>query len=122
MNYQQFRDIWHSSLEAIHLHIPYPLGPIEKIDLHNMSRSYELIVPFGTQPRFEPFHCVVSIVWVWDALLSARCATNEEDMLMTLYGEHGLNEDTETSSLRIDVNLTASVPYGSNYPMPAKSQ
>jgi hypothetical protein len=40
---------------------------------------------------------------VWDALLSASFATNEEDMLMQIYGNFGIHEDTEPPWLRIDM-------------------
>jgi hypothetical protein len=40
---------------------------------------------------------------VWDALLSARFATNEEDMLMQIYGNFGIHGDTEPTWLRIDM-------------------
>ncbi len=56
MNYQEFRDLWHDTLRAAHLQIPYPIGPTERINLRNMSRSYELVIYGGMHPKCEPFH------------------------------------------------------------------
>jgi len=51
MNYQEFRDLWHKALKAARLQIPYPIGPTEKVDLSDMSRSYELILYGGSHPK-----------------------------------------------------------------------
>jgi len=119
MNYQVFRDLWHNTLREAHLQIPYPVGPTEKIDLRNMSRSYELIIYDSSQPKSEPFHLTATIEWDWDATLSARYATTEEDMLMQIFGDFGIHtEDTVPPILRIDVRLSAGVAYGTVYPMP----
>jgi len=123
MNYQEFRDLWHDALRAAHLQIPYPIGPTERINLRNMSRSYELVVYGGMHPKCEPFHLTASITWDWDATLSARYATTEEDMLMEIYGDFGIHEDDTTCPiLRMDVCLSAGVVYGTVYPMPALPQ
>ena len=123
MNYQEFRDLWHDALREARLQIPYPVGPTEKIDLRSMTRSYELIIYGGSQPRSEPFHMTAKIEWDWDATLSARYATTEEDMLMQIFGDFGIHtEDTVPPILRIDVCLSASVTYGTVYPLPAPVQ
>jgi hypothetical protein len=123
MNYQEFRDLWHDALRAVHLQIPYPIGPTERINLRNMSRSYELVIYGGMHPKCEPFHLTASITWDWDATLSARYATTEEDMLMEIYGDFGIHDDdTVAPLLRMDVYLSAGVAYGTVYPMPALPQ
>ena len=119
MNYQEFRDLWHEALQAAHLHIPYPIGPTERINLRDMSRTYEVIIHGGPHPKCEPFHIATSIEWHWDSILAARYATTEEDMLMELFGDFGIHDDdTVPSQLRMDVCLSASTPYGTIFPMP----
>ena len=123
MNYQEFRDLWHDALRRVHLQIPYPIGPTERINLRDMSRSYELVVYGGLHPKCEPFHLTASIAWDWDATLSARYATTEEDMLMQIFGDFGIHDhDTVPPLLRMDVCLSAGVLYGTVYPMPALPQ
>ena len=123
MNYQEFRDLWHDALRTAHLHIPYPIGPTERINLSDMSRSYELVVYGGLHPKCEPFHLTARITWEWDATLSARYATTEEDMLMQIFGDFGIHDDdTVPPWLRMDVCLSAGVLYGTVYLMPALPQ
>lgn len=123
MNYQEFRDLWHKALQAAHLLIPLPIGPTEKIDLRNMTRSYELFLYGGSHPISEPFLLSACITWNWDATLSARNSTTEEDMLMQIFGDFGMHDDdTVPPWLRMDVCLTASLPVGNVYPMPALNQ
>ncbi len=119
MNYREFRDLWHEAMRSAHLPIPYPIGPTEHIDMNTMSRSYEIYLYGRTQPSFEPFYPVAKVEWVWYAVLSARYETTEEDLLMQLYGDFGIHEDTVPPVLRMDVHLTAGVPYGTTYPLPA---
>ena len=123
MNYQEFRDLWHKALHKARLQIPYPITPTEKIDLSNMSRSYELLIYGGSHPKSDPFHLAAAITWNWDATISSRYATTEEDMLMQIFGDFGIkDEDTIPPQLRIDVHLTASLSYGGVYPMPELTQ
>jgi hypothetical protein len=123
MNYQEFRDLWHDAVREARLQIPYPIGPTEQINLLNMSRSYELVVYGRLHPKCEPFHLTASIAWDWDATLSARYATTEEDMLMQIFGDFGIQtENTVPPQLRMDVCLSAGVLYGTVYPMPALPQ
>lgn len=120
MNYQEFRDLWHAALKAARLQIPYPIGPTEQINLRDMSRSYELIIYGGANPKCEPFHLTATIEWDWDATLSARYETTEEDMLMQVFGDFGIHDDdTVPPRLRMDVSLSAGVMHGTVYPMPA---
>ncbi len=123
MNYQEFRDLWHDALQAARLQIPQPICPTERINLRDMSRSYELVIFGGLHQECEPFHLVISINWDWDATLSARYVTTEEDMLMQIYGDFGIhNDDTVLPQLRMDVSLAANLPYRTVYPMPPLTQ
>ena len=123
MNYQEFRDLWHDALRATHLQISYPIGPTERINLRALSRSYELVLYGGLQTKSEPFHLAATIEWEWDSVLSARYATTEEDMLMQIFGDFGIHDDdTVPPQLRMDVCLSASMLYGTVYPMPASTR
>lgn len=120
MNYQEFRDQWHAALRSAHLPISGPIVPIESIDPDDMSRSYTLTFSGGLHPKCEPFYLTAAIEWNWDALLSARYATTEEDMLMQIFGDFDIYvDDTILPSLRMDVCLTAGVPDEVTYPLPA---
>ena len=119
MNYQEFRDLWYAALKAARLQIPYPIGPTERINLRDMSRSYELTIDGGSNHKCEPFYLATTIEWNWDATLSARYETTEEDMLMQIFGDFGIHDDdTVPPRLRIDVSLSAGVVYGTIFPMP----
>ena len=122
MNYQKFRDLWHDALQATRLPIPYPINPTEQINLGDMSRTYELVLFSGLHPKCEPFHIATTVEWEWDATLSARYVTTEEDMLMQIFGDFGIHENTVSPQLRIDVRLTAAVPYGMIFPIPELGQ
>jgi hypothetical protein len=123
MNYQEFRDLWHGALQAARLQIPKAIGPTEQINLRDMSRSYELVLFGGLHQKCEPFHLVITIKWDWDATLSARYATTEEDMLMQIFGDFGIHDnDTVLPQLRMDVSLSANLPYETVYPMPPLTQ
>lgn len=119
MNYQEFRDLWHAVLQSARPQIPHPIVPVESIDLDDMSRSYTLTFSGGLHPKCKPFYLRAMIEWNWDALLSARYATTEEDMLMEIFGDFDIHtDDTVQPYLRIDVCLTAGVPDGVVYPLP----
>jgi len=99
------------------------MGPTERINLHDMSRSYELEIYGGMHPNSKPFHLTATIAWEWDTTLSARYATTEEDMLMLIFGDSGIHtEDKVPPQLRMDVCLSAGVPYGTVFPMPKFGQ
>lgn len=123
MNYQEFRNLWHDALQAAQLQISQSVGPTEQINLRDMSRSYELVLYGGLHQKCEPFHLVITIKWDWDATLSARYATTEEDMLMQIFDDFGIhNDDTALPQLRMDVSLSANLPHGTVYPLPPLTQ
>ena len=123
MNYQEFRGLWHDALQAARLQIPQTIGPTERINLRDMSRSYELVLFSSLHSKCEPFHLVTTIQWDWDTTLSARYATTEEDLLMEIFGDFGVyDNDTVLPQLRMDVCLSASIPFGSIYPLPPLTQ
>jgi hypothetical protein len=117
MNYDEFRTLWHAALDAAGL-LPYPLWPTETIDVHQMDRVYSLYVSLGGGYGAEPFYTTARLGWNWDAALSARFATREEDLLTALLGRDGSYLVTEQPWLRVDVTLNATLPWDSPLPMP----
>jgi len=67
------------------------------------------------------FYVTVKLSWEWDALLSARFSTTEEDMLMQIYGDFGIHENTEQPWLRVDISLNATLPHDHPMPLPYES-
>jgi hypothetical protein len=56
------------------------------------------------------FYVTATLSWRWDAALSARSATAEEDLLVEILGRDGSYLVTEQPWLRVDVTLNATVP------------
>ncbi len=119
MDYNNFRSLWHETLKSTHLATTHPLCPNETIDTRTMDRSYSLFIQWQRKSqRDDKFHVTAHLRWRWDALLSARFSTTEEDMLMQIYGDFDIHEDTEQPWLRVDVTLHATMPYGQPMPLP----
>lgn len=121
MNYEQFRAVWHQALAEAGVSLG-PFGPKETVDLRDMSRTYEVYGQVARLKQIEPFHVTACLSWTWDAMLSARAATTEEDALMLFLGDERRHEDTERPWLRVDVTLSATLPWGSPLPVPAPDQ
>jgi hypothetical protein len=117
MNYDLFRTLWHEALETANL-VNLPFQPVETVELDGMSRTHEIAVALsGAQPA-SPFYVTATLSWRWDAALSARSATTEEDLLVDILGQDGYYLVTERPWLRVDVTLNATVPLDSPLPMP----
>ena len=117
MDYDAFRELWHEALAQARL-ITAPLWPTETIDLRQMARSYEVYMPMYHRNQTGPFHVTVELNWRWDALQSARTATTEEDLLVSLLGEDGHDLDTDRRWVRVDVTLHATLPADTPLSMP----
>jgi hypothetical protein len=117
MNYDQFRGIWHETLYAADL-LQFPPRPTETVDLDWLSRGYKISVSLRSVQRAGPFHINAGLSWRWDAALTARSATTEEDLLVEVLGEDGYYLVTEQPWLRVDVTLRATLPMDSPLPMP----
>ena len=66
----------------------------------------------------EPFHVGATISFRWDPFDAARSYTCEEDLLTELFGRRAARS-TQLRLVRVDINLRATLPYGSTTPMPA---
>jgi hypothetical protein len=92
----------------------------ETLNLRHLDRRFESFVePVGGQ-QAEPFHVAASLAWRWDALFTARTNSTEEDMLTQIIGRD-INRKARTtrSAMRVEVTLSANLPYGKAIPMPA---
>ncbi len=117
MNYDMFRTLWHEALENARLVNRFS-RPIETVELDGMSRTYKIIVGLSDAQETRPFYVTATLRWRWDAALSARSATTEEDLLVEILGQDGSYQVTEQPWLRVDVTLNATLPMGSPRPMP----
>ena len=93
----------------------------EKLDPSTLDREYVVYVePIGSRDITQPFHVSASVSFRWDAFLTARTATIEEDVLTELLGReaaHGI--ETEQPWIRVDIALRAGLDYGKSLPMPS---
>jgi hypothetical protein len=117
MNYEDLRQLWHQVLQDAGL-MQLHDRPKETVELRDMTRRHELFVGMGRWKRYEPFSVAARLDWTWDALLSTRGAWQEEEVLRELVGDDHMGMDTVRPWLRIDVRLSASLPWGSPLPMP----
>jgi len=117
MNYEQFRASWLEALSAAGMP-SFLFSPAETIDLDDMCRTHQVYVHLGRSEQVEPFHATARLTWTWDALQTARTNTTEEDVLAELLGEEGRDDCTERPWLRVDVTLSATLPWGSPLALP----
>ena len=113
MTYDEFVQAWVQARKESGLLLLGAHEGKETLDTRSLSRTFETYVePLGGQEA-EPFHIAAALSWRWDALMTARTATTEEDMLTVVLGRErvwGHKVRTERSPLRVDVALRASVP------------
>jgi hypothetical protein len=121
VTYEEFVQAWISARRESGLRLMSVHEGNETIDPRSLTRTFETFVePLGEQEA-EPFHVAATLSWTWHALMTARTATTEEDMLTEVLGRErvwGRKVKTERSPLRVDVKLSASLPYGKPSPMP----
>lgn len=122
MTYEEFKQAWIAARRESGLPLASAHEGEETLELRSLDRIFETFVePLGGQEA-EPFRVSAALSWRWDALLAARSATTEEDMLTEVLGRErvsGHKVRTERSPIRMDVTLRASLPYGKAIPMPA---
>jgi hypothetical protein len=120
MMYEEFRATWDEALQESKLRM-IGLHANETLDLRFTDRRYEVHVePLGGQDA-EPLFVAATLSWRWGALLTARAATKEEDMLVELFGRDGAAEMvTEMPSVMVRIKLNASTTWGQSLPMPSK--
>lgn len=95
---------------------------MDTLDPRTLDRVRTLYVePLGGQTLAEPFHVTGAVKFAWDALLTARFSTTEEDFLTEVMGrdEADTLDDTERPWIRVDITLRASLPYGEALALPS---
>ena len=121
MTYHEFMQAWIRARRESGMPLLSAHEGKETLDTRSLSRTFETYVePLGGQEA-EPFHVAASLSWCWHALATARTSTTEEDMLTEVLGRERVWKHkvrTERSPLRVDVTLSASLPYGKANPMP----
>lgn len=120
MNYEDFRATWNDALQASGL-IEIPFSSQETVNAASMDRNYQVFVT-STQGYTHPraFSVSAKLSYRWDALLTARFATTEEDMLIGIYGRKQLPK-TLMPLLRLDVQFQANINHNVLFPIPDNS-
>lgn len=119
MRYDQFRDELLDALRESKLRSLPIDRATETIDIGTTGRSFETFVAdFSAERRTEPFHVSAKISFAWDPFESARSYTREDDLLTELLGRRQRQARTQPRYVRVDLDLRASLPYGSTTPMP----
>lgn len=121
MTYEQFLSAWNEALRRSQL--PRMGFTSTTLDVQNLDRVSEVRVePMGGQFA-KPFYVTAGLSFRWSALLTARAATIEEDVLVELLGRPGADDqDTEPPWVRLDITLCATLLYGQPLPMPASDR
>jgi hypothetical protein len=122
MNYDEFKAAFLGALTESGLPAVGMVPAAEILDLRSTDRTVTVYVePIGREIG-EPFHVSGAISWRWDALITARTATREEDVLAELLGREDADAvETERPWLRIDIKLRAGLEFGKSIPMPPPS-
>lgn len=120
MNYEEFKRLWLWALGESRLAI-LGVDPLEEmLDLRSTERTCKSFVDSPKRQHPEPFHVSAALEFRWDALLSARTRSSEQDMLEWLLGPDRRNARTERPWLRIDITLRASTIWGKEIPVPPR--
>lgn len=120
MTYEEFRVAFMAALRESKLPM-IGLHAEETTNTRTMSRSFEVHVePVGGSDA-DPFHVIAALWWTWEAVLTARTAFPEDEMLTEMFGRDGaLTLLSEGRRLRIDFKLSASLRWGAALPMSSK--
>ena len=121
MMYETFRTLWTQALKACDLQL-FEHTIQETLDPVSLKRSHRALARRQRESNeLPPFSVSVELTWEWDALLTARFATTEEDVLTELFGRKQRPKYTQAPWLRLDVRLLARVQGDGFYPFPGSS-
>jgi hypothetical protein len=118
MQYEEFCNRLQRALQAAGLFSACSDHAVESIDLANSTRSWKLNIWRITSDSAEPFHVSARICFDWHPVDAARTFTCEEDLLTELLGRRIRLPKTQCGRTRIDLELHATLPYGSTAPVP----
>jgi hypothetical protein len=111
MHYDEFRAAWDEALHRGKV-LSFHDRPEETMDVATMSRTYSVRVGMSSGLLMPgPFTSSMLLGWEWDALMTARFSTTEEDLLRELLGSRK-RITTERPWLRVDVEFAGMLPYG----------
>jgi len=118
MNYEAFKLAFMAALRESGLPVTGSEGE-ERIDTRTLDREFVVYVaPIGCSLS-PPWYVSGSASFRWDALLTARMATREEDVLVELHGrESATGIETEQPWVRVNIVLRAGLEWGKSLPMP----
>lgn len=116
MRYEDFKATWERTIRASRLG-RHGFSE-ETLNSNSLDRTYLVRVepPQGQDSR--PFYVTAELSWRWTALHSARSATSEEDAVTELMGATTARK-TAKPWMRVDIKLSATLPYGEPIAMPA---
>ena len=103
MNYETFRTLWAQSLRICDLKLAEHTVQ-ETLNPVSLRRSYRALVrqlPESSAPA--PFSVSAELSWDWDALLTARFATTEEDVLTEFFGRKRRPKNSGQNDLALAV-------------------
>jgi hypothetical protein len=105
MNLETFRIGWDAALREARLLAHHDRAE-DSIALETMARKYFVRLGLSRPRPAEPFLGSLELSWEWDALLSARTRTTEDDLLTELLGrDQFAPSETERPWLRVDWKL-----------------
>ncbi len=116
MTYDEFSQAWSAALSHSGLRIQG--WPSETFDIQRVERLYEVRVEPLAGQDVKPFYVTALISWRWSALHFARTSTTEDDLVRDLLGRSS-RAATQKPWLRVDMKLSATLPWGEPMPMPS---
>ncbi|HSW40547.1 MAG TPA: hypothetical protein VLL97_13750 [Acidobacteriota bacterium] len=118
MRYNEFRDQLQEALYRAGILSGAAGGPVETIDIGGMTRRWEILAWHKSLRKAEPFHICMKIAFAWEPFDSARTFTCEENLIENLLGSSRKSFKTERRWTRVNLTLSATLPYGSTTPLP----
>ena len=117
MRYEDFKELWERTLRASRLG-RHGFSE-ETLNTGTLDRKYSVRVapPHGQDDR--PFHVTAELSWRWSAMHTARTAHSEGDAVTELLGLRSTLQ-TVQPWMRVDIVLSATLPYGEPIPMPTQ--
>lgn len=116
MRYEDFKATWETTLAASRLRRH---GFTEEtLDTRSLDRKYSVRVEPPRGQESKPFHVTAELFWRWTAMHTARTNTSEEDAVTELFGLRNA-PNTAQPWMRVDVILSATLPYGEPIPLPS---
>lgn len=118
MTFEAFTALWVATLHGAGLPTLGVEAVSQVLDLRSLGRTCTSAVePRGQPPG--PFHVTAQLSFRWDALLTARARTTEDDVLHEVLGlDRARKPRTKPPWLRVDVALRASTMWGREIALP----